>query len=84
MSLNTSYSIKNLKIKAVPTMTIDNLSLKIKDYNGKIQTEIYNLKGDKISKQNGALISLKEFKKGIYILRINFNGKIENLKVIRL
>ena len=25
-----------------------------------------------------------QFKKGIYILRININGKMENLKVVRL
>ena len=84
MSLNNSSSIKSLKIKAIPTMTINNLTLKIKDYDGKIETEIFNPEGNKISKQNGALISLKEFKKGIYILRININGKMENLKVVRL
>ena len=84
ISLNTPNSIKNLNIKAVPSMTTDNLRLKIENYYGEIETEIYNLKGNKISKQNGAFISLKDFKKGIYILRINFNGEIENLKVVKL
>ena len=65
-------------------MPTDNLRLKIENYYGEIETEIYNLKGNKISKQNGSFISLKDFKKGIYILRINFNGEIENLKVVKL
>ena len=65
-------------------MTTDNLRLKIDNFDGIIETEIYNLKGNKISKQNGKFISLKDFKKGIYILRINFNGEIENLKVVKL
>ena len=63
ISLNTSNPIKNLNIKAVPSMTTDNLRLKINNYYGIIETEIYNLKGNKISKQNGAFISLKDFKK---------------------
>ena len=84
MSLNTSNPLRNLKIKAFPSMTTDNLRLKINNYDGIIETEIYNLKGNKISKQNGSFISLKDFKKGIYILRINFNGEIENLKVVKL
>ena len=84
MSLNTSNPLRNLKIKAIPSMTTDNLRLKINNYDGIIETEIYNLKGNKISKQNGSSISLKDFKKGIYILRINFNGEIENLKVVKL
>jgi hypothetical protein len=65
-------------------MTTDNLRLKIENYYGEIETEIYNLNGNKISKQNGAFISLKKFKKGIYILKINFNGEIENLQVVKL
>ena len=84
ISLNTPNSKKNLNIKAVPSMTTDNLRLKIENYYGEIETEIYNIKGNKISKQNGTFISLKDFKKGIYILRINFNGEIENLKVVKL
>ena len=48
-------------------MTTDNLRLKIENYYGEIETEIYNLKGNKISKQNGAFISLKDFKRNLYL-----------------
>ena len=80
---NLEFS-KNKKVSANPSLTEDFLTLKIKNYFGEIETFIYSLNGTKLDRQSGPIISLINFKKGIYILEVHYNNEVEKLKVLKL
>jgi len=84
--LNTlieNQSKKN-KVIAYPTFTIDEVSLKIEDFNGDLTTKIFGSNGKLISTQNGEMISMKKYKKGIYILEVHYNNQMERIRVLKL
>ena len=80
-----SYYVKNEKsVIACPSVTKDKLKLITPNYNESIKTIIFDIKGEYISTQIGDNISLKDFRKGIYILNVTYASKIERLKVVKL
>ena len=84
--LNTlieNQSKKN-KVIAYPTFTIDEVSLKIEGFNGDLITKIYGTNGKLISTQKGEMISMKKYKKGIYILEVHYNNQMERIRVLKL
>ena len=84
--LNTlieNQSKKN-KVIAYPTFTIDEVSLKIEGFNGDLSTKIYGTNGKLISTQKGEMISMKKYKKGIYILEVHYNNQMERIRVLKL
>ena len=83
-SLSDYNSLKEQLIYAYPTATIDYLQLKSKSSKGPFETYIYDLNGKYISNQIGDKISLINFKKGIYLLKVKFGDKVEKLRVIKL
>ena len=83
-SLSGYNSLKEQLIYAYPTATIDYLQLKSKSSKGPFETYIYDVNGKYISYQIGDKISLINFKKGIYLLKVNYGDKVEKLRVIKL
>ena len=83
-SLSGYNTLKEQLIYAYPTATIDYLQLKSKSSKGPFETYIYDLNGKYISNQIGDKISLINFKKGIYLLKVNYGDKVEKLRVIKL
>ena len=83
-SLSGYNSLKEQLIYAYPTATIDYLQLKSKSSKGPFETYIYDVNGKYISNQIGDKISLINFKKGIYLLKVKFGDKVEKLRVIKL
>ena len=84
--LNTlieNQSKKN-KVIAYPTFTIDEVSIKIEGFNGDLSTKIYGTNGKLISTQKGEMISMKKYKKGIYILEVHYNNQMERIRVLKL
>ncbi len=83
-SLSGYNTLKEQLIYAYPTATIDYLQLKSKSSKGPFETYIYDVNGKYISYQIGDKISLINFKKGIYLLKVKFGDKVEKLRVIKL
>ena len=83
-SLSGYNTLKEQLIYAYPTATIDYLQLKSKSSKGPFETYIYDVNGKYISNQIGDKISLINFKKGIYLLKVKFGDKVEELRVIKL
>tara|TARA_B110001450_G_scaffold17977_1_gene16490 strand:- start:258 stop:1946 length:1689 start_codon:yes stop_codon:yes gene_type:complete len=83
-SLSGYNTLKEQLIYAYPTATIDYLQLKSKSSKGPFETYIYDVNGKYISNQIGDKISLINFKKGIYLLKVKFGDKVEKLRVIKL
>ena len=81
----SSYNpLKKQTIIAYPSVTINNIQLKSKSSKGPFETYIYNLNGKLMGKQLGEKISLINFQKGIYLLKVKFGDEVEELRVVKL
>ena len=66
-----------------PNPTRKNINILIPYFNGVISTELFDLIGNKLQSTNKTTISLDDYAKGIYILKIAYGGKLEEVKVIK-
>ena len=64
--------------KSIATFTIS-----LNNYNGNIQTEVYDIIGNKLQTTNETIINLRDYSKGIYILKVTCGNKSEEVKVIK-
>ena len=82
---NTSISNKSkkLNLKSYPNPTKENITISINNYNENINTEVYDLIGNKLQTTNETIISLRDYSKGIYILKVTYGDKSEEVKVIK-
>ena len=66
-----------------PNPTAENFTIRINNFNGNIQTEVYDLIGNKMQITNETNISLRDYSKGIYILKVAYGDKVKEVKVIK-
>ena len=67
----------NVNSKQVP------FSVSIKNFNGNITTEVFDLIGNKLQNSDETTISLRDYAKGIYILKVAYGDRVEEIKVIK-
>ncbi|MBM77678.1 MAG: hypothetical protein CL846_04290 [Crocinitomicaceae bacterium] len=84
LNLLNNSSLYSKNIIAYPSLTKLNVKLYIKNYSGVIATSIFDINGVFLKKVEGDLISLKEFKKGIYIFKIIYGENTDQIKVIKI
>ena len=72
---------KNLSV--YPNPTNEEITISINNFNGNIQTEVYDLIGNRLRTTNETTISLRDYSKGIYILKVAYGDKVEEVKVIK-
>ena len=72
-----------IHLNAYPNPTIENITISIENFNGIIQTEVLDLFGNRLQTTNETTISLKDYSKGIYILKIAYGDIVEEVKVIK-
>lgn len=70
-------------IKTFPNPTKENINISINNYNGDIQTEVFDLIGNKLQTNNETTISLRDYSKGIYILKVAYSDRVQEVKVIK-
>jgi plastocyanin len=66
-----------------PNPTKENITISIENFNGNIQTEVYDLIGNKLQSNNETTISLQDCANGIYLLKVNYGDRVEEVKVIK-
>ena len=66
-----------------PNPTKENITVSIGNYNGFIKTEVYDLLGNKLTYFENNTISLNDFGNGIYLLKIYFGEKMQEIKIIK-
>ena len=66
-----------------PNPTTENFTIRINNFNGNIQTEVYDLIGNRIQVTKESTISLRDYSKGIYILRVAYGDRVKEVKVIK-
>ena len=73
----------NNSILIFPNPTNQNITISIENFNGNIQTEVYDLIGNRLQTTNKTTISLIDYSKGIYILKVAYGDRVEEVKVIK-
>ena len=66
-----------------PNPTNDLITIDIENYNGSFNVEIYDLQGRLLETTKSKTISLKKYSKGIYIFRVSYGDKTEEVRVLR-
>ena len=84
-SLNTGLEEINIPItlKAFPNPSQDYVTISVNNFNGNIQTEVFDLIGNRLKVTKETTISLRDYSKGIYILKVSYGDRIEEVKVIK-
>ena len=68
---------------AYPNPTNDIVTISVNNFNGNIKTDVYDLIGNRLQTTKQTRISLRDFAKGIYILKVAYSDRVEEVKVIK-
>jgi hypothetical protein len=71
------------KIKVFPNPTNENITISLDEFNGNIQTEVFNIIGNRLQLTNKTTLCLKDYSKGIYLLKVTYGYSVEEIKVIK-
>ena len=75
---------KNLiNLNIYPNPTFENITVDIENFNGNIRTEVFDLVGNRLQLTSEKTISLRDYSKGIYILKIVYGDRAKEVKVIK-
>jgi hypothetical protein len=81
--INAVNEDHNINVSVFPNPTTQIITISVNNYNGNIQTEVFDLIGNKLQTTNETIISLRDYSKGIYILKVTYGDKSEEVKVIK-
>ena len=70
-------------INVFPNPTNENITISIENFNGNVQTEVYDLIGNRLQTTNETTISLRDYARGIYLLKVAYGDTVEEVKVIK-
>ena len=82
-SSTTIKSENETNFNLYPNPTQEKITISIDGFNGDIKTNIYDLIGNKLQTSNKTTISLRDYSKGIYILKVTYGDRVEEVKVIK-
>ena len=80
---NTESISQKSDFTIYPNPTKENITLNIHNFNGSIIAEVYDIIGNKLQTTNKTNISLSDYANGIYILKVAYGDRVEELKVIK-
>ena len=81
VGISKKESSSNLKTHPNPTNTFT--QIEIENYNGSIQVELYDFTGKLLETTNNTNLSLTDYPSGVYLLKVNYGDRVEELKVIK-
>ena len=70
-------------VKVYPNPTNENITISINNFTGNIQTKVYDLIGNRLQTTNKTTISLRDYARGIYLLKVAYGDRVEEVKVIK-
>ena len=74
---------ENNLVKVFPNPTNENITISVNNFTGNIQTEVYDLIGNRLQMTNETTISLQDYSRGIYLLKVAYGDRVEEVKVIK-
>jgi hypothetical protein len=78
-SVNEKKSLVNIQ----PNPTKENITISVENFTGNIQTEVYDLIGNRLQTTDETTISLQDYARGIYLLKVTYGDRVEEVKVIK-
>ena len=63
--------------------TNEKITISVSNYNGNIKTEVYDLIGHRLQTTNETTISLRDYARGIYLLKVAYGDRVDEVKVIK-
>jgi len=66
-----------------PNPTTHNTTVRVSNYKGNFQTEVYDLIGNRLQTSNETIINLSDYARGIYLLKVTYGERVEEVKVIK-
>ena len=79
----TGIKTINNTLSIYPNPTNENVIISIDNYYGNIKTEVFDLIGNKLHTSNETTISLIDYTRGIYLLKVAYGDRVEEVKVIK-
>lgn len=76
-------SLLNDDLKVYPNPSNDKITISINNFSGNIKTEVFDLIGNKLQTTNETTISLSGYSKGIYLIKLAYGDKVEEMKVFK-
>ena len=79
--LNIEYHIYKTSIYPNPTNNL--IKIEIENYNGSFEAELYDFNGKLLETTNSTKLSLVDYPKGIYLLKVSYGDRVEEIKVVK-
>jgi len=70
-------------INLYPNPTNNLITLYIEGYNGSVNVEVYDLQGRLLETTTNTTISMGEYAKGIYVFKVAYGDRTQELKVVK-
>ena len=83
VSLSNDLDLENSSILIYPNPTKENINISIDNFNGNIKTEVFDLIGNRLQVTNDTTISLRDYPSGVYLLKVAYGDRVEEVKVIK-
>ena len=80
---NVQNKYEKITMKIFPNPTKENINISINNYNGNIQTEVFDLIGNRLQTTNETIISLQDYVRGIYLLKVAYGDRVQEAKIIK-
>ena len=80
---NSDNLSKQFDFSIYPNPTEKNINISINNFNGNIKTKVYDIIGNILQVSNETSISLANYPNGIYILKVAYADRVEQLKVVK-
>ena len=71
------------QITVFPNPTKDEITISVNNFKGNIKTQIYDLIGNMLLLTSETTISLQDYARGIYLLKVAYGDSFEEIKVIK-
>ena len=66
-----------------PNPTNDQITINIKGYHGPVEVEVYDLSGRLLLTTKFTTLSIKNYAKGIYVFKVSYGDRVEEIKVVK-
>ena len=74
---------KEYLVKVYPNPTNGGFKIEIDGYNGGFEAEIFDITGRSLNRSNGLNMSLENYPNGLYFLRVYYDNKFQDIRLIK-